>query len=378
MVQFVVINVVAADIWAGDKHEENNADMILDPQCRAMLNAMEEKGSPFDADDAVEARRIIAATTKPLPDPDPRFVDIQDGNFPGQEKSFGYRYYRPVDVSQSAAPCLIYYHGGGMVFGTLDSHDPICRATAVEAGCVVISIDYRLAPENKFPAAVMDAWTAFLEVIDRAKSFGVDPQRVAVGGDSAGGNLAAVVSLMARDMAGPQPCFQWLIYPNTDMAHPSTAPAKGTIEKFAEGYFLTRNGLIWLQNLYLNSDEERLDWRASPIKASKLIGVAPALIQTAGFDPLKDEGVAYAARLQEAGVTTELVDYPGMIHGFIRAIGLIDVAQKAINDGVTALKCAFAVSAMSENSKPQSKPNTVMENRVSEADDGQQCHYSKD
>ena len=224
----------------------------------------------------------------------------------------------------------------------------------------------------------MEAWAAFLEVIDRAKSFGVDPQRIAVGGDSAGGNLAAVVSLMARDMAGPQPCFQWLIYPNTDMAHPSTAPARGTIEQFAEGYFLTRNGLIWLQNLYLNSDEERLDWRASPIKASKLIGVAPALIQTAGFDPLKDEGVAYAARLQEAGVTTELVDYPGMIHGFIRAIGLIDVAQKAINDGVTALKCAFDVSAMSENSKPQSKPNKVMENRVSEADDGQQCHYSKD
>ncbi len=126
------------------------------------------------------------------------------------------------------------------------------------------------------------------------------------------------------------------------MAHPSTAPARGTIEQFAEGYFLTRNGLIWIQDLYLNSDEERSDWRVSPIKAVKMTGVAPALIQTAGFDPLKDEGVAYAVRLKKAGVTTELVDYPGMIHGFIRAIGTIDVAQTAIDDGVTALKYAFA------------------------------------
>ena len=126
------------------------------------------------------------------------------------------------------------------------------------------------------------------------------------------------------------------------MAHPNSAPAEGTIEQFAEGYFLTRNGLIWIQDLYLNSDEERLDWRASPIKAAKLAGLAPALVQTAGFDPLKDEGIAYATRLKEAGVTTELIDYPGMIHGFIRAIGVIDVAQTAIDDGVTALKYAFA------------------------------------
>ena len=321
---------------------ENDAGMILDPECRAMLDALAENGSPFDTDDAVEARRIVARTTKPAPDSDPRFVNIQDGSFPGQGESIGYRYYRPVDVSPNSAPCLIYYHGGGMVFGTLDSHDPICRATAVGASCVVISIDYRLAPENKFPAAVVDSWTAFKEVIDQAKNFGVDPQRIAVGGDSAGGNLAAVVSLMARDKAGPQPCFQWLIYPNTDMAHPSTAPTRGTIEQFAEGYFLTRNGLIWLQDQYLNSNEERSDWRASPIKAGNLAGVAPALIQTAGFDPLKDEGVAYATRLKEAGVTTELVEYPGMIHGFIRAIGVIDVAQTAIDDGVSALKCVFA------------------------------------
>jgi len=306
-----------------------------------MLNAIAKNGSPFDTEDAVEARRIVASSIKPLPNPDPRFVDIQEGNFLGQGGSIGYRYYRPVNISKNNAPCLIYYHGGGMVFGSLDSHDPICRAMAVGASCVVISIDYRLAPENKFPAAVLDAWTAFMEVTDKASNFGVDQHRIAVGGDSAGGNLAAVVSLMARDVAGSQPCFQWLIYPNTDMTHPNSAPARGTIEQFAKGYFLTRNALIWIQDLYLNSDEERLDWRASPIKAVNLVGVAPALVQTAGFDPLKDEGVAYARRLKNSGVVTELVDYPGMIHGFIRAIGLIDVAQTAIDDGVTALKYAF-------------------------------------
>jgi acetyl esterase len=320
---------------------ENPADMTLDPQCRAMLNAIANNGSPFDTDDAVEARRIVATTIKPLLNPDPRFVDIHEDNFLGQGGLIGYRYYRPVSISKNAAPCLIYYHGGGMVFGSLDSHDPICRAIALGASCVVISIDYRLAPENKFPAAVLDSWTAFMQVSDRAGSFGVDQYRIALCGDSAGGNLAAVVSLMARDMMGPQPCFQWLIYPNTDMTHPSSAPARGTIEQFAEGYFLTRNALIWIQGLYLNSDEERLDWRASPIKVANLRGVAPAFVQTAGFDPLKDEGIAYAVRLKEGGVMTELVDYPGMIHGFIRAIGQIDLAQTAIDDGVTALKYAF-------------------------------------
>jgi acetyl esterase len=316
--------------------------MTLDPQCRVLLDAIAQNGSPFDTDDAVEARRRTAAVTKPVPDPDPRFADVHDGAFPGQGGDIGYRFYRPVGVAETGAPCLIYYHGGGMVFGTLDSHDPICRAAAVGAGCVVISIDYRLAPENKFPAAVVDAWAAFMEVVDRAESLGIDVSRIAVGGDSAGGNLSAIVSLMARDMAGPLPCFQWLIYPNTDMADPKLAADDSSIARFAEGYFLTRDGLIWIQDLYLESDEQRRDWRASPILASSLAGVAPALVQTAGFDPLNDEGKRYAERLKEAGVDVALIDYPGMIHGFIRAIGVVDVAQQAIDDGAAALRTAFA------------------------------------
>ena len=317
--------------------------MNLDPQCRAMLAAIAENGSPFDTDDPIKARKIIGKMTKPLPNKDPRFSDIHDGAFQGPDGEIGYRYYRPVEVSGIRAPCLIYYHGGGMVFGTLDSHDPICREAALGAHCVVISIDYRLAPENKFPAAILDSWAAYREVMDRSTGFGVDPKRLAVGGDSAGGNLAAVVSIMARDMALPKPCLQWLIYPNTDMTHPSHAPEGGSIERFADGYFLTRKGLMWIQDLYLNSEEDRLDWRASPIITRNLSHIATAFIQTAGFDPLMDEGVAYAERLRNSGVITNLVNYPGMIHGFIRGIGTIDVAQIAMNDGVAALRAAFEV-----------------------------------
>jgi acetyl esterase len=338
---FTYYNIAKIDHISIKNYMKSFTEMALDPQCQEVLNSIVEKGSPFDTDNPVESRRIAAATIKPLPKQDTRFVDIHEGDFSGQGGSIGYRYYRPVGISENGSPCLIYFHGGGMIFGTLDSHDPICRTVAVRASCVVISIDYRLAPENKFPAAVLDAWSAFKGVFASAISFGIDPHKIAVGGDSAGGNLAAVVSLMARDMAALQPCFQWLIYPNTDMTHPRNAPTGGTIEKFSEDYFLTRKALIWIQNQYLNSDKERLDWRASPIKAESLIGVAPAFVQTAGFDPLKDEGSAYAERLKEAGVMTGLVDYPGMIHGFIRAIGLIDVAQTAIDDGVEALKCAF-------------------------------------
>ena len=316
--------------------------MELDPQCRTILDWIAENGSPFDTDDASEARRLIAKMTKPLPENDKRFLEIHDGSLPGEGGSIGYRYYRPLKASELDAPCLIYYHGGGMVFGDLNSHDPICRTTAIEANCIVISVDYRLAPEHKFPAAVIDAWSAFNWVIEYSACFGVDAEKIAVGGDSAGGNLATVVSLMARDREGLQPCLQWLIYPNTDMTHPRSAPPGGSINRFANDYFLTKHGLIWIQEQYLKSDEDRLDWRASPIKSLNLKGVAPAFIQTAGFDPLKDEGIAYALRLKEAGVKLEMIDYPGMIHGFIRGIGVLDVARMAIDDGVAASKSAFA------------------------------------
>jgi len=313
--------------------------MSLDPQCVTLLEAINKNGSPFDTTDPVESRRRVAAATKPAPDPDPRFDAVTDGTFPGPGGEIGYRLYRPAGLGDGPLPLLIYYHGGGMVFGSVESHDIICRATADEARCLVVSVDYRLAPEAPYPAAVMDAWAAWNEVVDRATELGADPARIAVGGDSAGGNLAAVVSLMARDSGAGAPCFQWLIYPNTDMA-----AAGGSIDDYADGYFLTRDSLAWLQEMYLRTPDDRHDWRVSPLRVPSVKGVAPALVQTAGFDPLKDEGNAYADRLEEAGVPVERIDYPGMIHGFIRAIGVVDVASTAITDGAVALKRAFGAS----------------------------------
>ena len=318
--------------------------MALDPQCRAMLDAIAENGSPFDHEDPAMAREIMAATTRPVPYPDERFADVHDGHLNGPEGNITFRYYRPNDTPEALAPCIIYYHGGGMVFGTIDSHDPICRAIAIAADCVVISIDYRLAPENKFPSAVNDAWTAFIEIRNQFDNFGVDPNRIVVGGDSAGGNLAAVIPLLAKERGLSQPCLQWLVFPVTDWANTKDAPAGGSIERFAEGYLLTREGIAWIQREYLNSDADRTDWRASPLRYKDLSGLAPAFIQTAGFDPLKDEADAYAARLTRANVKVELINYPGMIHGFMRAIGAVDVAQLAIDEAAVVLKRAFGSS----------------------------------
>ena len=310
--------------------------MSLDPQCVELLAAIAKNGSPFDTEDPIESRRGVAAATKLAPDPDPRFDEVRDGTFRGPGGDIGYRFYRPSGLVAGPQPLLIYYHGGGMVFGSPDSHDVICRSSAVAADCLVISIDYRLAPEHPYPAAVMDARAAWTETVDQAAEFGADPARIAVGGDSAGGNLAAVVSLMALDSGGQQPCFQWLIYPNTDMT-----ASGGSMDEHAEGYFLTRDAIDWLRRMYISPADRASDWRISPLHAPSHKGVAPALVQTAGYDPLQDEGLAYAKRLEGAGVPTEAIDYPGMIHGFIRAIGVVDTAQTAIDDGAKALRRAF-------------------------------------
>ena len=200
--------------------------MALDPQCRAMLDVVAENGSPFDDEDPAKAREMMAATTRPVPDPDERFADVHDNLLTGPVGDMAYRYYRPNDTPETLAPCIIYYHGGGMVFGTIDSHDPICRAIAVATDCVVISIDHRLAPEDKFPSAVDDAWAAYTEIRTHSDDFGVDPNRIAVGGDSAGGNLAATVALAARDRGGPVLCGQAVLYPGfrTDGTLPSFTP----------------------------------------------------------------------------------------------------------------------------------------------------------
>ena len=216
-------------------------------------------------------------------------------------------------------PALVYFHGGGFVFGNLDTHDAVCRAIAKHSGAVVISVDYRLAPENKFPAAVEDSYAATIWVARNAASLGIDSERISVGGDSAGGNLATVVAMRCRNAGGPALASQVLIYPVTDVSSLETDSHR----EFAEGYFLTRAAMDWFTGHYIPSTDSARHPEVSPLLAPDLGGLPPALIITAEFDPLRDEGAAYAQRLQQGGVRTLYRCHPGMIHLFYGMRGLI-------------------------------------------------------
>jgi acetyl esterase len=212
------------------------------------------------------------------------------------------------------------------VIGDLDTHDVLCRQLTAEAGVSVVSVDYRLAPEHKFPAAVDDAWAATRWIVAHAPELGVDGGRIAVGGDSAGGNLAAVVALLARDHGGPPIRLQALLYPvtDTDLDTPS-------YRANADGFLLTRDSMKWFFGHYLKGEADGADWRVAPLRAKSLEGVAPALVVTAGFDPLRDEGEAYAARLGTAGVRVDAIRYGGMIHGFAPMGKLIETGNRALS-----------------------------------------------
>jgi acetyl esterase len=247
------------------------------------------------------------------------------------------RVYRPAGVPDATRlPALVFFHGGGWVIGDLETHDVLCRQITGEAGVTVVSVDYRLAPEHKFPAAADDAWTATRWVAAHAAEIGVDPAKLAVGGDSAGGNLAAVVALQARDAGGPKIALQVLLYPVTDVGAETQS-----YRDLADGYLLTRDGMRWFIAHYLAKPQDAEDWRASPARATSLAGVAPALVITAGYDPLRDEGDAYAQKLRAAGVNVDHVSYGGMIHGFIPMGKLIDTGNRAVTLIAGSLRHAF-------------------------------------
>jgi acetyl esterase len=254
---------------------------------------------------------------------------VGDLNADGTAGPIPLRLYRP---SNGVLPALIYFHGGGWVLGDLDTHDVLCRQLAVQAGVIVIAVNYRLAPEHPFPAAVEDCYSATAWISSNAVALGVDSTRLAVGGDSAGGGLAAVMTLMAR-RGGPALTFQVLVYPVTDLRAESES-----YSKYADGYLLTRNMMRWYIAQYAQTPDDVRDWRASPLLTPSVDGVPPALVITAGLDPLRDEGEAYARRLEEAGVTVDYMCLGGMVHGFLTMGGKIDTANRAVSHIASALR----------------------------------------
>jgi acetyl esterase len=312
--------------------------MPVHPQCQAVLDAAAANGTAFDAGDPVEARVRYDAGTAAFAPPTPPLDHVVEDMLDGPVGPLPIRAYRPRTAAAGPLPVTVFFHGGGWVFGNIDSHDHMCRLLAHGSGSLVVSVDYRLAPEARFPAAFDDCLAATKHILEHADQLGGDPARVAVAGDSAGGNLAAAVCLALRDACGQQPLFQFLIYPAVDLACDSASHLA-----LGEGYLLTAQGIDFCTASYLGADRADVgDWRASPLKAETLAGLPPALVQTAEFDPLKDEGAAYAQALSEAGVPATHTVYDGMIHGFMRMGAVVDAAADAIDEGAAALKRAFA------------------------------------
>jgi acetyl esterase len=301
----------------------------LDVQAQLVLRAAKLAGKRPSWRMSVEEARADIDVAGGLLGPRPRGVRAEDRTIAGMRM----RVYRPRGSHGRGA--LVFFHGGGHAIGSLDSHDAPCRQLAAQTPCAVVSVDYRLAPEHRFPAAADDATAAFRAIVREAGALDLDARRLAVGGDSAGGNLAAVVSLDTRADA-VRPCLQLLVYPLVDetMSFPS-------IETFAEGFFLEKATIAWFRGHYLGGAGDMSDPRASPWLAKSLAGLPPAFVATAGFDPLRDEGDAYAARLAAEGVPVEHRSYPGLFHGFFNATGVVRAARAAFDDAVAALRAAL-------------------------------------
>jgi acetyl esterase len=310
--------------------------MTLDPDAARVLELMRDRPRVETLQPEEARANMRAARTVTAPDPED-VAALSDLAIPGPGGTITLRLYRPLGAGESEKlPALVYFHGGGWVIGDLDTHDTICRSLANAARCAIVSVDYRLAPEHPFPAAVEDSIAATRYVAEHASELGIDDSRLAVGGDSAGGNLAAVVALDAREN-GPELRLQLLIYPAVDFAE-----ARDSHSRFAEGFGLTATAMVWFGRQYLPDRADAADWRASPIRASSLANLPPAWVLTAGYDPLSDEGEEYATRLQAAGVPTTLRRFPGQIHGFFGMGRLIGESRTAIDEAARALAEAMA------------------------------------
>lgn len=313
--------------------------MSLDPQCAAIVAAAAAAGgSPLEASDPAAARALYIQGTAVYRHEGDALGGVEDRAIPGPAGDLPVRIYRPL-IDEGAPPpgLLVFFHGGGWVIGDLDTHDHICRYLTAAAGIITVSVDYRLAPEHKFPAGFDDCIAAVRWAADNGASLGGDPQRLAVGGDSAGGNLAAATALELRDTGGPALQLQLLIYPACDFTADNDS-----LEDNGEGYLLTRDAIEQFADWYLPDRDARTDPRASPQLASHHTDLPRAWVQTAEYDPLRDEGRQYAETLAKAGVPVEYKSYPGMVHGFARMGGKVDKAIEALDDAARALRSALA------------------------------------
>ena len=302
--------------------------MAVHPQVKSLLERVARSPlPPYHTVPAFVARRIYRDTRAALA---PKAPELSEVKLLVLENRIAVRVYRP---SSDVLPALVFFHGGGWTIGDLDTHDVVCRQLAAGARCAVFSVDYRLAPEDPFPAAVDDAVAATKYLLSNPGPLKIDASRIAVGGDSAGGNLAAVVALELRKH---NLAYQLLIYPATDQRCEFESH-----ERNGEGYLLTRDAIRFFRSGYLPNANDWTDWRASPLLAADHRGVAPAYVLTAGFDPLLDEGRAYAERLSAAGVDVEYREYPDMVHGFILFGGMLDTANAAVAECCVRLRAAF-------------------------------------
>jgi len=309
--------------------------MALDPQVKTVLDQLASlNGPPIQELGVTEARALLERLAA-IGGPPAEVARVEDRTFAGPAGDVPVRIYRPTDDA-GPQPVLVWFHGGGWVLGSIEGSDLTCRDLAAQSGVVIVSVGYRLAPEHPYPSGLGDCYAALVWVTATAGDLGVDPDRVAVGGDSAGGNLAAVVALAARDRGGPAVRFQLLVYPVTDalMSHPS-------VRDNGQGYMLTDDSMKWFIELYLGERGDPKDPLVSPVYADDLSGLPPALVITAEYDPLRDEGEAYGTRLQRDRVAAKVSRYDGMIHGFFSMGAIVDAARRATAEAADALRGAL-------------------------------------
>ncbi|MDB5859645.1 MAG: alpha/beta hydrolase fold-containing protein [Ramlibacter sp.] len=312
---------------------------MLHPQAQALLRLIEEKGVPPTHTLTPAQARAWYRERRTFTQPDPPAVGaVRDLEARGPAGPIPLRSYRPMGSAEGdVLPVLVYYHGGGWVIGDLDTHDVLCRQLCNQSGCAVIAVDYRMGPEHRFPAAVDDALATARWVRANAAALKVDATRMAVGGDSAGGNLAAVVALAAREAGDLPIAFQLLIYPATDQRR--NAPSHTSN---GQGYLLTRDSITYYHDHYIPDPAQDLDWRASPLLHENHAGLPPAFVLVAGYDPLHDEGVQYAQALSAAGSRAALVNFERQVHGFIVMGRVIDEANVAVQLCSAQLRQALA------------------------------------